>query len=119
MNNILSRMVLPALNRCEVCRKAKGECDQTMPHQYRRDASMPEWHGWHSCRRGLGTRLNQLGIQTLSSSGSCANVPTTFAYYVKPVASDVVEAMKKLENSLPDGDLDTTWTLDQPRQRPN
>lgn len=41
MNNIVNRLILPALNRCEVCRKAEGECDQKTQHAYQRDASLP------------------------------------------------------------------------------
>ena len=119
MNNILNRLVLPALNRCQVCRKAHGECDQATPHEYKRDASLPEWHGWHACRRGLGTRLNQLGVSDVVIQRILrhANVSTTMAYYVKPVASDVVEAMKKLEQSIEA--LDTNWTPDKMSTRPN
>src|SRR5262249_20605012 len=56
MNNLLGRVILPALNRCEVCRKAESDhanCD----HKYSRDAQLPEWHGWQAARRGLGSNL--------------------------------------------------------------
>jgi hypothetical protein len=39
-----------------------------------------------------------------------ANVSTTTAYYIKPVANDVRDAIAKLETSVPD--LDTRWTPD-------
>jgi integrase len=121
MNNILHRQILPALNRCAVCHKSEGECDQKNPHQYQRDASLPEWHGWHACRRGLGTNLNQLGvsdvvIQRILRHG---NVSTTIGYYIKPVSSDVRNAMAKLEQSFPETDLDTNWTPHNPSTRPN
>jgi hypothetical protein len=61
MNNVLSRLILPALNVCEVCRK---ECADHagVDHDFKRDASRPEWHGWHAFRRGLGTNLAELGL---------------------------------------------------------
>src|SRR5262249_53201322 len=51
MNNLLARVILPALNRCEICHRAEGKCDQKIPHAYNRDARIPEWHGWHAARR--------------------------------------------------------------------
>jgi hypothetical protein len=32
-------------------------------HEFRRDASLPVWRGWHGFRRGLATNLNRLGVQ--------------------------------------------------------
>jgi hypothetical protein len=45
--------IIPTLNRCGVCKKAKHLCKGTEPdHQYQRDLSMPTWKGWHGFRRG-------------------------------------------------------------------
>ena len=121
MNNILNRLMLPALNRCQVCCKAEGQCDQKTPHEYRRDASLPAWHGWHACRRGLGSNLYRLGVPDVVIQRILrhANVSTTTGYYIKTAANDVREAMTKLENSIPQGRLDTNWTPDQPSIRLN
>src|SRR5215469_136782 len=47
MHNVRERDILPALSRCITCRKPVEECDQTIIHKFERDASIPEWHGWH------------------------------------------------------------------------
>jgi integrase len=112
MNNLLSRLIRPALNRCVTCHKPEGECDQKITHKYERDASLPEWHGWHACRRGLGSNLYRLGVPDMVIQRILrhANVSTTTAYYIKTAAGDVREAMTKFENSITKSDLDTTWT---------
>jgi hypothetical protein len=74
LNNVLSRQIKPALNVCEVCGEPKGECDQKTLHQYKRDGSRPEWHGWHSFRRGLATNLKTLGVDDKYIQAICATV---------------------------------------------
>jgi integrase len=60
------------------------------------------WHGWHAFRRGLATNLHRLGvpdkiIQIILRHGDAA---VTRRCYIKPIDSDVVAAMQKLERSL-------------------
>ena len=58
-------MILPALNRCRVCCKSEAEHKAhpvKFDHNYDRDQSFLEWHGWHAARRGLGSNLYQLGV---------------------------------------------------------
>jgi integrase len=121
MNNFVNRVILPALNRCEICHRAEGECDQKTVHEYQRDPSLPEWHGWHACRRGLGSNLYRLGVPDVVIQRILrhANVSTTTGYYIKTAADDVRQAMTKLENSIPESPLDTNWTPNQPSSRPN
>ncbi len=109
MNNLLGREIRPALNRCEVCRKSEGDHAKA-DHEYKRDNQLPEWHGWHACRRGLGTNLNHLGVPDVVIQRILrhANVSTTTGYYIKAVPVAVRDAMTKLENSIPA--LDTNWT---------
>jgi len=99
MNNLLSRLILPALNRCLTCHKPEGECDQKIAHTYERDSSLPEWHGWHACRRGLGSNLNRLGVSDVVIQRILrhANVSTTMAFYVKSSSDDVRRAMTRSE----------------------
>src|SRR5215472_5077612 len=52
LNNVLNRTILPALNRCEVCHKERQD-HVRRDHEYKRDSSRPEWHGWHGFRHGL------------------------------------------------------------------
>ena len=109
MNNLRGRNILPALNRCEQCLKAEDDHTKA-DHTYKRDRSLPEWHGWHSCRRGLGSNLYRLGVPDVVIQRILrhANVSTTTAYYIKSSADDVRGAMAKLENSIPE--LDTFRT---------
>jgi integrase len=109
MNNLLRRVILPALNRCAVCRVAESDHTQGN-HEYKRNAQLPEWHGWHACRRGLGSNLYRLGVPDMVIQRILrhANVSTTTGYYIKTIDKDVREAMAKLESNIPA--LDTSWT---------
>jgi hypothetical protein len=107
LGNVLNRAILPALNRCAVCGKAKDECgkpnskekEPTPTHKFERDKSRPEWHGWHAARRGPGTNLYRLDVpeKTIQSILRHANVSTTNTYYIKSAADDARAAMAKLE----------------------
>ena len=101
MNNVLNRMILPALNVCEACRKQREDHVGT-DHEYKRDASRPEWHGWHAFRRGLATNLHRLGVpdKTIQAILRHSNVMTTMDIYVKSVSADSTAAMKLLETAL-------------------
>jgi integrase len=57
-----------------------------------------QWKGWHGFRRGVGTILNQLGVdsKTIQTILRHANVTTTETFYVKPVEAEAVKAMKRL-----------------------
>jgi len=81
-------------------------------HQYERDASLPEWYGWHACRRGLGGNLYRLGIAEMVIQRILrhANVSTTTVYYIKTAADDVRSAMARLESSISKIDPDTFRT---------
>ncbi|HKR84495.1 MAG TPA: tyrosine-type recombinase/integrase [Terriglobales bacterium] len=71
--------------------------------KYKRDAAIPEWHGWHAARRGLGSNLYRLGVPEMVIQGILrhANVSTTATYYIKTAAEAVKSAMTKLESSIP------------------
>jgi integrase len=98
---VVNRVILPALNRCEECRKAESN-HQGAGHPYKRDNSMPEWHGWHAARRGLGSNLYRLGVPEMVIQRILrhANVSTTATYYIKTAADDVLKAMTTLENHI-------------------
>jgi len=102
MNNLLGRVIRPSLNRCAVCSKSENDHAKAN-HQYRRDARIPEWHGWHAARRGLGSNLYRLGVPDMVIQRILrhANVSTTATYYIKTAADDVRVAMSKLENNIP------------------
>ena len=100
LNNVLNRMILPALNRCEVCHKPeRNHTDED--HEYRRDSSRPEWHGWHGFRRGLATNLKQLGVDdhVIQRILRHSHVSVTQACYIKTVPQQAIDAMNRLEKS--------------------
>jgi len=61
-----------------------------------------KWCGWHSFRRGLGTRLNDLGVdtKTIQSVLRHANISTTLAFYIIPSKSQAQAGMKKMAKAL-------------------
>ena len=103
LTSVVNRVILPVLNRCEVCRKDEGAHDATADHEFKRDVRYPEWHGWHAARRGLGSNLYRLGVPEMVIQRILrhANVSTTATYYIKTAADDVRDAMSKLESNIP------------------
>lgn len=101
LGSLVNRVILPALNRCEACGKPESN-HQVRAHPYKRDNSIPEWHGWHAARRGLGSNLYRLGVPDMVIQRILrhANVSTTATYYIKTAADDVRKAMTKLENHI-------------------
>jgi integrase len=101
LGSVVNRVIFPALNRCEVCKKAETD-HRRVNHEYKRDSSLPEWHGWHAARRGLGSNLYRLGIPEMVIQRILrhANVSTTATYYIKTAADDVRNAMTILENRI-------------------
>jgi integrase len=56
------------------------------------------WFGWHAFRRGLGTRLNEAGVddKKIQSILRHADVSTTMAYYILPDRERAEAGLKKL-----------------------
>jgi len=101
LNNLVNRVIVPALTRCVDCRKGKDE-HVSADHEFKQDEKLPKWHGWHAARRGLGTNLYRLGVpeKTIQAILRHANVSTTATYYIKTAAADAQAAMAKLETEL-------------------
>jgi integrase len=101
LGSVVNRVILPSLNRCEVCGKSQSD-HQRADHIYKRDSRVPEWHGWHAARRGLGSNLYRLGVPDMVIQRILrhANVSTTATYYIKTAAQDVRNAMVTLENHI-------------------
>src|SRR5258708_5839720 len=112
-STVVNRAILPALNRCEACGKAESD-HQKADHPYKRDTRIPEWHGWHAARRGLGSNLYRLGVPDMVIQRILrhANVSTTATYYIKTAADDVRKAMTTLENHIADGPQHSAQTID-------
>jgi integrase len=102
-NNLLQRVILPALNVCGVCSKPEAE-HRRASHEYARNRQLPEWRGWHAFRRGLATNLHRLGVDDLTIQAILrhSNVAVTQACYIKTVRDDAQAAMSKLETALND-----------------
>jgi integrase len=112
LSSITNRLILPSLNRCAQCGKSEIK-HQKANHQYERDTSVPEWHGWHAARRGLGSNLYRLGVPDIVIQRILrhANVSTTATYYIKTAAADVRSAMATLENHIAESDQARTDTI--------
>jgi integrase len=116
LGSAVNRVISPALNRCEACGKAESDHCR-VAHPFKRDHRIPEWHGWHAARRGLGSNLYRLGVPDMVIQRILrhANVSTTSTYYIKTAAADVRSAMTKLENHISQAhpiQSDTNGTLE-------
>jgi len=89
------------INRA-VARRVHNHNHAKADHKYRRDESLPAWHGWHAFRRGLGTNLKRLGVdlKTIQEILRHAHIATTADIYVKEISEQAVEAMQRLEDRL-------------------
>jgi integrase len=101
LTSVVNRVIIPALNCCELCHKRETEHANTK-HEYKRDERIPVWHGWHAARRGLGSNLYRLGVPDLVIQRILrhANVSTTATYYIKTAADDVRVAMETLQTEI-------------------
>jgi integrase len=108
LGGVVTRVIVPALNRCERCGKSEADHNKKS-HQYKRDSRIPEWHGWHAARRGLGSNLYRLGVQDIVIQRILrhANVSTTATYYIKTASDDVRNAMTKLERKIAEPQMQT------------
>ena len=60
------------------------------------------WFGWHVFRRGLGTRLNEAGVddKDIQSILRHADISTTQAFYILPSRDRAEAGLKKLDKTL-------------------
>lgn len=101
LDNLVRRFIVPALNRCRVCRKPM-DGHATEGHLPERDTSLPSWHGWHSFRRGLATVLHDRGTddKTIQAILRHSDIRTTQNIYVKSAPKNAVNALESLGESL-------------------
>lgn len=101
LDNLVRRVVVPALTRCTVCGLPESEHGKD-GHEFNLDTSIPSWHGWHSFRRGLATTLHQLGVddKTIQAILRHSNIGVTMNVYVKSVAASQVNAMDALSAEM-------------------
>lgn len=98
LNNVANRVIIPALTVCEQCKKQEDDHAKE-DHEFKRDASRPEWHGYHAFRRGLATNLYRIGTpdKTIQAILRHSNLSVTMNAYVKSVDADTVRAMNALD----------------------
>ena len=101
LSNLANRVIIPALSPCVVCKKQEDE-HKPEGHNFKRDKSLPEWHGWHAFRRGLATNLHALGVddKTIQAILRHSNIGLTMNIYVKSVNESQVNAMDSLSEKL-------------------
>ncbi len=60
------------------------------------------WFGWHAFRRGLGTRLSDMGLaaRDIQSILRHANISTTQGYYIFPNQEKAKAGLKKLTETV-------------------
>lgn len=60
------------------------------------------WYGWHAYRRGLGTRLNDMGMNAVDIQRILrhASIATTLAYYTFPNPEKAKAGLKRLTETV-------------------
>ncbi len=101
LDNLVRRVIVPALTRCAVCKQAESEHAKD-GHAFKLDTSIPSWNGWHAFRRGLATNLHTLGVddKTIQAILRHSNVSLTINVYIKSVTESQVNAMDVLSARL-------------------
>lgn len=89
-----------ALEKCVICKMSKY--DHLDGHEFKRDNSLPQWHGWHAFRRGLATNLHHLGVEDREIQAILrhGDIRTTQAIYIKSVPAAQVNAMDLMGAAL-------------------
>jgi integrase len=101
LDNLVRRVIVPALTRCAVCGQTESEHAKD-GHTFKLDGTIPSWHGWHAFRRGLATNLHALGVddKTIQAILRHSNVSLTINVYIKSVTESQVNAMDVLSARL-------------------
>lgn len=93
LDNMAKRTIIPALDRCAVCRKAKSAKHQE--HDFSRDESLPRWHGFYALRRFHGTQVREQSSSDTASKALGNSKEVADRHYIKPteVLPDVRRAV--------------------------
>ena len=105
LHNLYHDFIKPALDRCAMC-KLGEDAHRKADHEYQRDASLPQWHGWHAFRRGLATNLHDLGVDDKTTQRILrhSTVAMTQRAYIKTLPQQVVDAMAQFEAEVAKSD---------------
>ena len=101
LDNMSKRSIRTALTRCSVCQEA--ESAEHKGHAFKRDESLPHWHGFYSLRRFHGTvvRMESDSSETVAKAlGNTKEVADR--HYIKPttVLPDVRKAVSEAMRGL-------------------
>ncbi len=121
LKNVFNRRIEPILNACAECGETKKEHAADADHEYRRRTDLPEWHGWHALRRGLGSNLNELGVPDLTIQRILrhSNVTTTRKSYIKIREDNVTAGMAQLEAGIRRAETAQSEAETRKAERPN
>ncbi len=94
LDNMVKRAIIPALEKCSVCGTPKA--DHEASHPFECDNSLPQWHGWYSLRRFVGTEVRMHADSETSAKALGNSKAVADRHYIKPqtVLPDVRKAMK-------------------------
>ncbi len=95
LHNLAARVVVPALNRCNVCKKAESDHAKAT-HKFERDETLPRWRGWYALRRGCGTAAYQIEPMAAKTLLRHKNISTTTQFYVASVDAAARNGVDKI-----------------------
>lgn len=97
LDNLVRRVIVPALCVCAICEKREDE-HEPQAHTFERDKNLPLWHGWHAFRRGLATNLHTMGVadKDIQAILRHSTVGLTQNVYIKSINESRVSALDAL-----------------------
>jgi integrase len=98
LNSLAKRDIIPALQRCSLCRKPKSG-HKPDEHSFILDTRLPKWNGWYSFRRGIATEVTAATKDLLAAKGLLrhSSISTTMAHYIKDVPEVTLRGMDRVE----------------------
>lgn len=92
--------IRPALSRCAICKEA--ESAEHKGHDFERDKTSPQWHGWYSLRRFVGTEVRMKADSETSAKALGNSKAVADKHYIKPqtVLPDVRKAVNDAVSGL-------------------
>jgi len=93
LDNESKRVIMPALTRCAVCHESESAKHEG--HEFARDETLPQWHGWYSLRRFHGTMVRGEASSETTSKALGNSKEVADKHYIKPtgVLPDVRRAV--------------------------
>ena len=93
LDNETKRVIMPALTRCAVCHESESAKHEG--HEFARDETLPQWHGWYSLRRFHGTMVRGEASSETTSKALGNSKEVADKHYIKPtgVLPDVRRAV--------------------------